>query len=129
MLKKLCDVFALDRSKLTDKEALVELVLDFFSEPNEKFLKGKNKKAAKEKKKGSSKEKKASKSALDDYEEIVEGEMPNDNQLRQWVRAYIRCFNTSKKTLKDAMKIAEDKFGLDLYEKKERIKELLTEEM
>ena len=127
-LKKLCDVFALDRSKANDKDKLVNILLDFLSKPSEEPLKGSKKAAAASKKKKEPKSKKSS-STLDDYEEIVEGEMPNDNQLRQWVRAYVRCFNTSKKTLKDAMEIAEEKFGVNLKEKKDRIKEILTEEM
>ena len=125
LLKKLCDVFALDRTKVNDKDSLVDLLLNFLGSPSSKPLKGKKKAGSKKKeikaKKGSA--------TLDDYEEIIEGEMPTDNQLRQWVRAYVRCFNTSKKSLKDAMEIAEEKFGVSLKSKKERMKELLTEEM
>lgn len=128
-LKKLCNVFAVDRSKASDKDKLVDVLLDFLSKPSEEPLKGSKKAAAGSKKKKASKSKKTSSATLDDYEEIVEGEMPDDKQLRQWVRAYVRCFNTAKNTLKDAMEIAEEKFGVNLKEKKDRIKELLTEEM
>jgi hypothetical protein len=125
-LKKLCDVFAIDRSGITDKDSLVETLLDFLSEPDEKLTKGGKKKPTKNKSTSSSKSKA---DPFSDDEEIVEGEMPSDKQLRSWVRAYVRCFNTSKKTLKDAMNIAEEKFGIDLSDKKQRIKELLTEEI
>ena len=67
------------------------------------MLKGSKKKASSKAASKSKAESKKGSNSLDDYEEIVEGEMPSDNQLRQWVRAYVRCFNTSKKTLKDAM--------------------------
>eukprot|EP00568_Trieres_chinensis_P005106 CAMPEP_0183298668 /NCGR_PEP_ID=MMETSP0160_2-20130417/5629_1 /TAXON_ID=2839 ORGANISM="Odontella Sinensis, Strain Grunow 1884" /NCGR_SAMPLE_ID=MMETSP0160_2 /ASSEMBLY_ACC=CAM_ASM_000250 /LENGTH=56 /DNA_ID=CAMNT_0025460765 /DNA_START=32 /DNA_END=202 /DNA_ORIENTATION=- len=55
--------------------------------------------------------------------------MPSDKALRKWVRAYVRCFNLDKATTKHAIETASDKFGVDLTEKKTRIKELLTEEM
>ena len=127
-LKKLCDVFAVDRSGVNDKDSLVETLLDFLSVPDEKLTKGAGKKAA-TKKSTASKSKSAEDKTLDDYEEVVEGVEPTDQQLRHWVRAYVRCFNTAKVTLKDAVKIAEDKFGVDLSEKKKRLKELLTEEI
>ena len=113
----------MDRTKVQDKDTLIEILLDFLGAPSAEPLKG-----SKSKKKKESKAKKDS-GSIDDYEEIVEGEMPTDKQLRQWVRAYVRCFNTSKKSLKDAMEIAEEKFGVSLKEKKDKIKELLTEEV
>ena len=67
-----------------------------------------------------------------DYSKIKafkHGETPDDDALRQWVRAYVACFNMDAATTKHAIKTASDKFGVDLTERKERIKELLAEEM
>jgi len=55
--------------------------------------------------------------------------MPNDEALKDWVKAYISCFNINKATTNHAIGIAEDKFGVDLSEKKALIKKLLTDEM
>lgn len=55
--------------------------------------------------------------------------MPTDHQLRQWTRAYVRCFNLKKVTVRNALETASDKFGVDLSSKHTRIKELLVEEM
>lgn len=128
MLKKLCDLFAVDRAKINDKDGLIEVLLDFLGEPSEDKLKGKGKKE----KEGAASSKKESSKKIekeDSDEEIEEGKMPTEKQLRQWVRAYVQCFNTSKATLKHAMGIAEEKFGVSLAEKKEQIKEILAEEM
>lgn len=55
--------------------------------------------------------------------------MPSDESLRKWVRAYVRCHNMKNSTIKNALEIAGDKFGVDLTEQKARLKELLTEEI
>jgi hypothetical protein len=127
-LKKLCDIFVVDRFKVNTKDDMIEVLLNFLGSPSGKLLKGSQTRTADE---GSSskKSKKKKSEGLDDYEEIEQGSTPTETQLRQWVRAYVRCFNTDKVTLKDAMSIAEDKFGVGLKEFKELIKLLLTEEM
>jgi hypothetical protein len=125
-LKKLCDIFVVDRFKVNTKDDLIEVLLNFLGSPTDKLLKGSQTRTADE---GSKKSKKKKSEGLDDYEEIEQGSTPTETQLRQWVRAYVRCFNTDKVTLKDAMSIAEDKFGVGLKEEKELIKLLLTEEM
>jgi hypothetical protein len=57
------------------------------------------------------------------------GDKPSDDALRQWVRAYVVSFDMDSATTKHAIKTASDKFGLDLTKQKDRIKELLAEEM
>jgi hypothetical protein len=61
--------------------------------------------------------------------EHKKGDKPDDDALRQWVRAYVVCFDMDSATTKHALKTASDKFGLDLAKEKDRIKELLAEEM
>lgn len=55
--------------------------------------------------------------------------MPNDGSLRRWVKAYITCYNMDKATIKHAIETASDKYGMDLSDKKQKIKQMLTEEM
>jgi hypothetical protein len=67
-----------------------------------------------------------------DYSKVKEhkkNEKPSDEVLRQWVRAYVVCFNMDAATTKHAIKTASEKFGVDLNTEKDRIKELLAEEM
>ena len=137
-LKKLLDVFAVDRSDMKDKEALVEGVLNFFSEPSEDMLKSGTKKTAapgtkKEAPKKKSKKPAAKKTPESDseseLEDVEEDKEPDEKELRKWVRAYVRCFNTASATLKHAMGVAEEKFGVSLKDKKDLMKKLLTEEM
>ena len=126
----MCDVFALDRSGKHDKASLVDILLDFLGSPSEEDLKqSKKSKASKQHGEKKKKAEEVDEESDDDAEDIKEGEMPTDKQLRRWVRAYARCFNPSKVTLKHAMSIVEEKFGVSLKEKKDRIKELLTEEI
>lgn len=82
-------------------------------------------KAAEKSSKKSAKQKEDEK----DYEVIEFGTMPNDKQLRQWVRAYVRCFNLEKVTIKHALQVAAEKFGVDLASKKDTLRQLLCEEM
>jgi len=137
-LKKILDVFAVDRSDMKDKEALVEGVLNFFSEPSEDMLKSGTKKTAVPAKKKEATKKKSKVKAVkktpeseseSELEDVEEGKEPDEKELRKWVRAYVRCFNTSSATLKHAMGVAEEKFGVSLKEKKELMKKILTEEM
>jgi hypothetical protein len=152
LIKKLCDLFHVDRFKLENKDALVDALLDFLGAPSEDQLKGgkKSKKAAaaaaaSAKSSGGKKKKKVTASAeRDDVEEddedgtdddddddvpLKKGELPSDEALRKWVRAYVRCFNLKKATVKHAIATASDKFGVDVSKKKALLKELLTSEM
>ena len=144
-LKAICDVFDVDRSKIGDKDTLIDRLLDFLGQPDEKLTKAKpttskakpkksaaspEKPKAKEAKKKSAKKEAHGESKEDDTEEEPgEDGMPSDETLRKWVRAYVCCFNLDKATTKHALQTASDKFGVDLSAKKARIKELLTEEM
>lgn len=56
------------------------------------------------------------------------GEMPDDEELRMWVKAYVACHNMNKVTIKHALKLARDKFGVKMDSKKQTMKEFLTEE-
>jgi hypothetical protein len=147
LVKKLCDFFHVDRFKLENKDALIDALLDFLGAPSEDQLKKATKKeaaaaAAAAKSSGGKKKKKAAASTeRDDVEEddesdedeedvpLKKGELPSDEALRKWVRAYVRCFNLKKATVKHAITTATDKFGVDVSKKKGLIKELLTSEM
>lgn len=59
----------------------------------------------------------------------TKGEKPTDDAMRQWVRAYVVCFDMDSATTKHAIMTASTKFGVDLAPSKGRIKELLAEEM
>eukprot|EP00978_Attheya_sp_CCMP212_P025547 scaffold82398_cov56-Attheya_sp.AAC.1 len=146
-----------DKRAEIDEEAedeLVDRLLDFLGAPDPKMTKTYNKKnkaaaVAVEKKKRvmkdakpSPKKKKAKKSVPKKVEKkedssdseksapkIYKGTMPDDKALREWVKAYVACFNLDKATTKHAMETASDKFDVDLTEKKAQIKEFLTDEM
>jgi DEK C terminal domain len=144
-LKKMCDFFAIDRMNCNGKDALVDVLLDFLGEPEENMLKGGAKAKGKadssssSKKKSKAKKVEAADDDAGDYSDVgddgkeeattKEGELPSDEALRKWVRAYVRCHNMKQSTIKHALEIAGEKFGVDLSEKKQRLKELLTEEM
>lgn len=149
VLKKLCDFFAIDRTNSNGKDILVDVLLDFLGEPSETLLKGASGgKATRTDSKSSSKEtgkaKKGDDEEVEEAEEdageysdvgdekveaAAEGELPSDDALRMWVRAYVRCHNMQNSTLKHALEVAGEKFGVDLTEKKSRLKELLSDEM
>jgi hypothetical protein len=154
LIKKLCDLFHVDRFKLETKDALIDALLDFLGAPSEDQLKGgkKSKKAAAasasaasaKSSSGKKKKKAAASTERDDVEEddeeaddedddddapLKKGDLPSDEALRKWVRAYVRCFNLEKATVKHAIATASDKFGVDVSKKKSLLKELLTSEM
>lgn len=124
-IKNLCDTFDVDRSaeggKSLGKDDLIDRLLDFLGKPEKKSTKTQQKK--------SSKKKAATSSSSSKEEKVEKGKMPSDKALRKWVQAYVACFNLDKATTKHAMETASEKFGIDLSEKKSRIKELLAEEM
>mmetsp|Transcript_40478 Transcript_40478/g.56979 ORF Transcript_40478/g.56979 Transcript_40478/m.56979 type:complete len:178 (+) Transcript_40478:79-612(+) len=144
--------------KSIDKDELIDRLLDFLGAPDEEFLNDSKAKAiiAKAKKKhtpkkgkgtgksGSPGGKKSKKGDDDEGDEVPVAEEvddedvgeeeeddddPSDKQLRKWVKCYIGCFNLDKATPKHAVQTASDKFGVDLNNKKARIKQLLTEEI
>jgi DEK C terminal domain len=81
----------------------------------------------------SSKSKKAGRVVEDDNAPLVApnmSEMPSDDILRQWVRAYITVFNMEKATVNHAMEALSEKFGgMDMTSKKPTIRQFLSEEM
>ena len=128
------------------KDDLVDCLLDFLGSPSADLITGesgtasnnsKQSKTRANKKKASTKTKEAASEDEDatedeidrDFEVIEHGTMPTEKQLRQWVVAYVRCFSMDKVTLKHALQVAGDKFGVDLTKKKKVLKKLLTEEM
>jgi hypothetical protein len=55
--------------------------------------------------------------------------IPNQDKLRKWVRAYVRCFHETKLTVNHALEIASEKFGVDLTPKKAELRKLLIDEL
>jgi len=142
-VKMLCRFFDIEdcdeKGKNLNKEDMIENLLDFLSRPNADFLKAKSGEMPKTKKTKAPPKKKA-KSATPSKPKAVKepfhlvrghkkGKMPNEEALRQWVRAYVVCFDMDTATTKHAIKTASDKFGVDLSVTKDLIKELLAEEM
>lgn len=149
-IKVLCDFFSVDRSaedgKALSKEDLIDRLLDFLGGPDETLttLKPAASKGASKKKAGAKKggKKSKAKSESEDEEEVKEppkdfskikelkkGDKPDEEVLRQWVRAYVACFDMDSATTKHALKTASEKFGCDMSKEKSKIKELLAEEM
>lgn len=132
-LKMLCDLFDIDRSPSSiDKDELIERLLNFLSAPDAKMTNANTSGSTKDKKKKGKKKKEeeANEEKTDDEEEEAgEGELPTDKALKQFVKAYLVCFNPDKVTVSHALQTACDKFGVDLEEKKVFIKKLLTELM
>ena len=139
LIKSILDFLKVDRKGVTTKDDLVDLLLDFLGEPDEEFIVGFKKSTEKKKRKKErtkdekEDEKGGEEQSGDDYsdigdERVEEGE-PSDEMLRRWVRAYVRCHNMKNATVTSALELATEKFGVDLSSKKQRFKELLTEEM
>ena len=55
--------------------------------------------------------------------------LPGDTELRRWVIAFLNCYNMEKATIKVALEVASDRFGVDMSSKKETIKRMLAEEL
>merc|ERR1739838_602055 len=45
--------------------------------------------------------------------------------LKQWVKAYLQCFNPEKVSANHALEIVNDKFGTDLSKKKKLLEKLI----
>jgi hypothetical protein len=157
-LKSLCDFFGVDRRGLSSKDDVVDQLLDFLSEPSAETLVSTSKKggATKSTKKSKSK-RNSSKSKKDgdadddddleeeidkdhpDYDDVDDdklkadngkaGQMPSQDKLRKWVRAYVRCFHETKLTVNHALEVASEKFGVDLTPKKADLRKLLIDEL
>ena len=142
-VKQLCDIFHVERhsedGKPLNKEDTIENLLDFLGQPHADFIARHNRAEKKSipKKKATPKKKKSptknAKATLGESFQLVrghkKGKMPSDDTLRQWVKAYIVCFDMDSATTKHAIKTASDKFGVDLTGSKDRIKELLADEI
>jgi hypothetical protein len=149
-LKSVCDFLTIDRANHNSKDALVDALLDFLGEPEESYLKGSKKSSSSANKRqsrggGKGKTGKAEAAAAaepekdgSDYSDVGDDQVEEDvaaaakvtdEALRKWVRAYVRCHNMKKSTIKQAIEIASEKFGVDVSDKKNTLKELLTEEM
>lgn len=57
------------------------------------------------------------------------GDMPNDATLRKWVTCFVQCYDLDKASVKVALAVAGEKFGVNLAEKKDLLKQMLTEAM
>lgn len=143
-IKMLCDYFNVDNQeengKFCNKEDMIDRLLDFLGAPDESLIRGKETKKPEAKKKTPTKAKTPEpkrktivKTVLVDpfdvIKDYVKGVPPSDDALRQWVKAYIVCVDMETATTKDAVRTASAKFGVDMTEKKARIKQLLAEEL
>jgi len=142
-IKKLCDLFVVDRTKKNNKDDLIDALLDFLGAPSAELLKGSHNKSSSKGSKGkaggsSKKEEEADEESDDEVESeeedvaedaLQKDGLPTDKALRKWVRAYVSSFNLKKVTLKHAIATASDKFGVDLTPKKSLLKTILKNEM
>jgi hypothetical protein len=142
-IKSLCEFFAVDLrgedGKTMNKEKMIDRLLDFLSSPEESMVKekvssGTKKRASpapatKSKKKSPTKKRKMSVTKNEDPFSLLKdhkkGKDPSDAAIRQWVKAYIVCVDLDTATTKDAIAIASAKFGVEMKDKKARIKQLL----
>jgi hypothetical protein len=131
---------------LKTKEELVDRLCDFLGNPSDLLAKPPaepksstngqkkatpKKKSAARKKAGTTKKAPAAeqKDPFALVKDHTKGEKPSDDALRQWVKAYVVCFDMDSATTKHAIMTASTKFGVELAPSKGRIKELLAEEM
>ena len=61
--------------------------------------------------------------------EHKKGEQPSDAALRQWVQSYVACFDMSTVTAKHAIETASEKFGVNLHDRRDLIREFLVAEI
>jgi len=126
-----------DRSHKTTKDDIINCLLDFLEAPSEEGCKSTKVKAAAKKRasstgsgggggggSSSSSRKKAKLHKL----EYSKGEMPDDETVRHWAQAFRICHDMDATTVKAAMAVASEKFGVDMSEKKALIKEYLIAE-
>jgi hypothetical protein len=141
-VKKLTHFFRVedkgDDGKPLNKDDTVEALLEFLSEPDQGLCADPT--AEKEKKKEKPQKKRPARSkkpvakkeppadpfaALKAHEK---GKPPGDKVLRQWVKAYVVCFDMDSATTKHAITTASERFGVNLAPQKAKIKEMLAEE-
>jgi ribosomal protein L12E/L44/L45/RPP1/RPP2 len=154
-IRDLCDFFALDRTGISAKAELIDCLLDFLSAPSAENVKGgkaaKAASSASKRKGGSSKKKDDSEEESEEEEEdqedetepkskkskdkgvallkVTKGEVPADDTLRAWVKCFVQCYDLEKASIKVALQVAGDKFGVDLGDKKELLKGMLADAM
>jgi len=144
-IKTLCTFFSVDYNnegggKALNKEDMIDKLLDFLGAPDDSMVKAKEssetkkKPAAKPKKKTETKKRKSVEKiiAVDPFsliKDYAKGKVPSDDAMRQWVKAYVACVDMETATTKDAIVTATAKFGVEMANKKARIKELLAEEI
>lgn len=59
----------------------------------------------------------------------TKGKHPSDAALRQWVQAYVTCFDLDQATLKHVIQTASAKFGVNMKERIDLIREYLVSEI
>jgi ribosomal protein L12E/L44/L45/RPP1/RPP2 len=64
-----------------------------------------------------------------DLHKVEKGKVPTDDTLRAWVKCFVQCYDLEKASIKVALQVAGDKFGVDLGDKKDLLKEMLAEAM
>jgi hypothetical protein len=144
---QLCDIFNVDSTGAQSKDDLINKLLNFLGNPSEKLFKNTEKQQIssdrKKFKKRATKQQELKEEVgagndggLEDYginaeisKSYGEPKMPSTKALRAWARAYLACFNLDKVTLGHAIETASDKFGINLEEKKDTLRLLLTEEL
>lgn len=136
LMKSICDLLCLNRrppsGKLASKGFLFNLLLEFFSHPDEKYVNTAPMDAAspaKKKRKANEDDQDKGENS-DDYDSTEEKEpKPTKPKLKKWVKAYVACFSMDKATAKHALQTASDKFGVDLSAEKPYIMDLLKKEV
>jgi hypothetical protein len=64
-----------------------------------------------------------------DLHKVEKGKAPTDDTLRAWVKCFVQCYDLEKASIKVALQVAGDKFGVDLGDKKDLLKEMLADAM
>ena len=106
---------------------MVNALLDFLGEPSEALLKGSKKRSETNHVSTKTKSRTVQRENDDERVLIQFGQMPSDQQLKTWARYFTKVYNMEKATIKVALDVAGDKFGVDLKEKKALLKEYLAE--
>lgn len=147
------------KNEIMDKDLLVDRLLDFLSTPNEETMNSKEEESTTEtppppssesfvskKRKRSvveeSEDEKDEQGGIKDWVEFSraegmfalvrdhdKGDEPSDVAVRQWVQAFVACYDMDTATMKMVLQVASAKFGVDMKSKKNLIKEFLVEEI
>ena len=140
LIKSFLDLLNLNRrpptGKLPTRGFLSGLLLDFLASPNANDMnllnRGDNSASTLQKREES--EEKEDKNSDEDNSNSNsnnsdEDKMPSEEQLQEWVRAYVKCFSMDKATAKHALETASDKFAVNLVSKRPMIMKMLKEEV